>query len=263
MKQWLIGSDLDGTLLYANTDPSVRESIEAFNRALCERQGKHTLVYVTGRHFEYAVKGVEEAGLLPPDFYICDVGTSVYERVDGNFVRDETYHGELMTSWEEHKKEELCALLENIPGLMIQGRENQGEFKLSYYTSLQNGLSNIQRAIHERVADGFSFNITYSIDPSNDIGYLDVLPKGVSKESALNYVAQKVGIGDEQIVYAGDSGNDLSVCRAGVRFIAPQKVGRDVEEFLLSEEGKRFTTFRATKAYAFGVLEGLEHFGVL
>lgn len=89
MKQWLIGSDLDGTLLYANTDPSVRESIEAFNRALCERQGKHTLVYATGRHLEHAMKGVGEVGLIQSDFYICDVGTSVYEHIHGKFVRDE------------------------------------------------------------------------------------------------------------------------------------------------------------------------------
>ncbi len=263
MKQWLIGSDLDGTLLYASTDVRVHESIEIFNQTLSERKRKQILVYVTGRHFEYALRGVREAGLIEPDFYICDVGTFVYERVDGDFVCDEMYRSNLSASWDEYKKDELCALLENIHGLTLQGRENQGEFKLSYYISLEKGFVNIQRAIHERVADSFSFNITYSIDPSNDVGYLDILPKSASKEYALNYLAQKIGIGNKWIVYAGDSGNDLSVCRAGIRFIAPQKVGRDVEEFLASEEGKQYTTFRATKPYAYGVLEGLEYFKML
>lgn len=262
MKKWLIASDLDGTLLYADTDVHVGEGTMAFNQTLCEHAEELLLVYVTGRHFDYALKGIRDVGLIEPEFFICDVGTSIYMRINGAYVPDETYRTHLSTLWQEHKKNELRVLLENIQDLTIQGGQNQGEFKLSYYISLERGLVNIQDAIHERIANDFSFNITYSIDPSNDVGYLDILPRGVSKEYALNFVAQKIGIINTRIVFAGDSGNDLSVCRAGIRFIAPQRVGRDVDEFLSSEEGKQYKTFRATKPYAFGVLEGLEHFKV-
>lgn len=262
MNQWLIGSDLDGTLIYAQNTYEVQQSIRFFNVVLGKREKKQMLVYVTGRHFELARKGVIESGLIEPDYYICDVGTSVYRNVQGSFIQDETYRAQLALQWGDYTHDVHGTWLQSISGVTLQAEENQGEFKRSYYVSLGESLDNLQKSIRAHEAEGLGFNVTYSIDPNNDVGYLDILPKGVSKASALQYVAQQLSVSTEHIVFAGDSGNDLSVCRAGIKFIAPKNVGRDVEEFLVSDESRGYSTYRATQPYALGVLEGLRYFRV-
>ena len=43
--------------------------------------GGFPLLYVTGRHFEFVLQGIVEDGLPMPDWILCDVGTSFYQRV--------------------------------------------------------------------------------------------------------------------------------------------------------------------------------------
>ncbi len=86
----------------------------------------------------------------------------------------------------------------------------------------------------------------------------DVIPLGAGKDSALNFLAQTLGISRENTVVAGDSGNDLAMFHAAGKAIA---VGNARAELLAAMPAA--TSFHATKPHALGVLEGLIHFGVL
>lgn len=264
MKTWLIGSDLDGTLIYADNDPEVELGTQAINAFVQKHSETHTLVYVTGRHFERAYLGVRDFGLIEPKFYICDVGTSIYKKdtSTSSFILDEKYRTKLAKSWDESVRIKLMKWLQSNTHLTLQEDDRQREFKLCYYVSPDISADRLKDSVLERITEEFKLQAIYSTDPQNNIGYLDILPKCASKEAALSYLAKEIGVTKSHIVYAGDSGNDLSVCRAGIKFIAPKKVGQEVESFFLSKESEGCLYFRATKSYAFGVLEGLKYFKV-
>ncbi|QQR64502.1 HAD-IIB family hydrolase [Candidatus Kaiserbacteria bacterium] len=264
MKTWLIGSDLDGTLIYPDNSPEVNLGTKAFNLIIQKHRESHTLAYVTGRHLERAKEGVKEAGLIEPDFYICDVGTTIYEQnvLTGAFSLDQVYRDQLTKSWQETTKDKLIDWLQNFPFLTLQEDNRQGEFKLCYYVSSDIERESFENSVIKQITEEFKLQAIYSTDPNNNIGYLDILPKGASKESALNFLAQKTNISKDRIVYAGDSGNDLAVCKAGIKFIIPQKASEEVNSFFLSPENSSCIYYKVTEPFCFGLLEGLRYFKV-
>jgi len=59
------------------------------------------------------------------------------------------------------------------------------------------------------------WSLISSIDPFTGDGLIDVLPKGVSKASAIEWWASQQGLSQDEIVFAGDSGNDAAALSAG------------------------------------------------
>lgn len=44
--------------------------------------------------------------------------------------------------------------------------------------------------------------------------FLDVMPRGVNKGAGVRYIAEKLGIGMDEVIACGDSGNDISMVEA-------------------------------------------------
>jgi hydroxymethylpyrimidine pyrophosphatase-like HAD family hydrolase len=129
----LLASDLDGTLIPLSRNPELLDAINDFS-GIIALQPSLQLAYVTGRHFELTLQGIQEYGLPEPDFIVCDVGTSVYLKdSDKNWHPDKGYADFLSKRWNIFHASELADMLRGINGISIQEDFRQSAHKLSYY----------------------------------------------------------------------------------------------------------------------------------
>jgi hypothetical protein len=86
----------------------------------------------------------------------------------------------------------------------------------------------------------------------------DVIPAAAGKDRATLWVAGRLDVPLSRLVVAGDSGNDLAMFDASPRAIA---VGNARAELLDRADPAR--TFFASRPHAWGVIEGLRHWGAI
>ena len=60
-------------------------------------------------------------------------------------------------------------------------------------------------------AAGLPSNVIWSVDPEAGVGLVDVLPRRANKRHAIAFLAKRGGFGSSDVLFAGDSGNDLDV----------------------------------------------------
>ena len=262
--RYLLASDLDGTLIPLERDAQRLREVAELVEAMKARE-ELALAYVTGRHLSLAQAGIEEIGLPSPDWFVCDVGTSVYRRTNGGYEPDPEYRQAMMAVLGGLAGDDVRAAIGTVEGLELQEEEKQAEFKVSYYTrgrpeafveTVQSRLD----AAHARV------NLVASHDPVSGRGLLDVLPAGIAKDYAVRYLHDASGVDEEHLVYAGDSGNDRAAMLTGYRVIVVGNADEALKKDLGIESVARGIAERiyfAEQPYARGVLEGLRHFGLL
>lgn len=136
----LLASDLDGTLIPLERDAHRLHEVAELVAAI-EATPNFALAYVTGRHLSLAEEGIAEVGLLPPDWFVCDVGTSVYRRSGDRFEPDETYREQMKAAFGGLRGTDVRAAIGAIDGIALQEDEKQAEFKVSYYTEGRHGGS--------------------------------------------------------------------------------------------------------------------------
>jgi HAD superfamily hydrolase (TIGR01484 family) len=264
MIRYLLASDLDGTLIPIERGPQRLREVAELVGAL-EANPQLLLAYVTGRHLSLAQAGIEEVGLPSPDWFVCDVGTSVYRRKNGDFEPDGEYRQQMRAALGGLNGDEVRAAIGAIEGLELQEEDKQAEFKVSYYTrgrpepfveTVQSRLD----AAHAKV------NLVASHDPTSGRGLLDVLPAGIAKDYAVRYLHEHAEVDEQHLVYAGDSGNDRAAMLAGYRVIVVGNADEALKHDLRVESaarGIKEQLYFAEQPYASGVLEGLRHFGFL
>ena len=114
--------------------------------------------------------------------------------------------------------------------------------------------------------------ILYSIDETRDIGLLDILPKYSTKITALEYLRKKLGLEKEEIIYCGDSGNDILPLTFGYRSILVRNSIDEVKNTVkrsLEQKGISDRLYiakgcqRLNGYYVSGIIEGLINFGII
>jgi len=258
----LLASDLDGTLIPLERDANRLREVEELVAALESTPGLG-LAYVTGRHLSLAAEGIAEVGLPLPDWFVCDVGTSVYRRSGDEFMADAAYRTQMRAAYGGLSGSDVRAAIGDLDGIELQEDEKQAEFKVSYYTEGRH--EPFVETVRARLdAAGARANVVASFDPVSERGLLDVLPAGVAKDFAVRYLHDHAGVGEDHLVYAGDSGNDRAAMLCGYRVIVVGNADAALKDDLVRESAARGITERiyfAKHAYARGVLEGLRHFG--
>jgi HAD superfamily hydrolase (TIGR01484 family) len=260
----VLATDLDGTLIPLAGNQQNRADL----RTLADELKRHrvTLVFVTGRHFESVTDAIEQFELPQPHWVICDVGTSIYQRLAaGRFEPLEAYGSHQDKIIAGMPLRTLRENLQSIDGLRLQEEKKQGQFKLSYYVDADQ-IDNLVRLIQQEV-DGTNapYTIIHSVDPFNGDGLIDLLPAAVSKAHALDWWASHIGLNPEAIVFAGDSGNDLAALTAGHRAIVVANADDDVVRRASNahrEAGWKNRLFLARDDATSGVLEGCRWFGL-
>lgn len=254
----LLASDLDGTLIPLERTPDRLREV----RALIERLDEMELAYVTGRHLALGLQGIGEVGLPLPDWFVCDVGTSVYRRLGDDYVPDQAYRAMMRTALGGLSGRDLIEAIGAVDGVWLQEDEKQAEFKVSFYTQGRHEAF-VDRVQARLEGAGARVSLVASFDPVSKRGLLDLLPEGVAKDSAVRHLAALTGVGRDGLIYAGDSGNDRAAMLSGYRAIvvgnADAAFKRDLSE-RADEMGLSARLYFASQPYAAGVMEGLEHF---
>ena len=257
----VLATDMDGTFIPLEGNEQ--------NRAdLCELQAELdrndiALMYVTGRHLNLVLDAIHSHGLPSPPWMICDVGASIYQVNDtGQYMLLEAYTRHLGELAGEFSRDALVQRVSDIAGLRAQEDEKQTRFKISYYCDADELDEVVVKLTAELERTGAPYRIIASIDPFTGVGLIDLLPSGVSKAYALRWWAA-IRSDHENIVFAGDSGNDIAALTAGYRSIvvgnAEDSVVDQVQRVHKSKDWNDRLVISASDATS-GVLEGLRHF---
>ena len=262
-----LAADLDGTLLPLADYPQNRTDLAELQRILTT-SGVRTL-FVTGRHFASVAGLLQDLQLFPPDWIIANVGTEIYEPQAGSGsvvqyrpVGDYTAALDAIAAPEVFER--IRARLAAHGRLWEQEQEKQGRHKLSYYSAAPE-VDRLTREIESAIeAEGLPLGVVSSVDPFNADGLIDVLPRGVNKNHALQWWCRWRSIPAEHIIYAGDSGNDLHAMRSGFATIV---VGNAADEIKSAASDYHRQTFGgldriyvSEAAATSGVLQGVRHF---
>lgn len=243
MANRLLATDMDGTFI--GDDRAIQELWD-----LLESRNV-TLAFSTGRHLRsiesfYAEKGIPRRA----DVCVCMVGTDIHFRGNGGYAIDPAWHEYIHVGWDKDAVEEI---LHSIPEARMQDEQWQSPFKSSYYLeeNVEARLAELERRLHER---GLHAKVVYSASK-----FLDLLPTKSGKGEAVRYVAEKLGVSPENVVSAGDTGNDLDMMRPelGFRSIAVGNAAPELKAFRAPQ------VYHAQAEYAAGILEGLREFGWL
>lgn len=240
----LFSSDLDGTLA------GDREASRAFARlwqALPYGE-RPLLVYNSGRLIEDMLDFTVEEGLPPADVLIGGVGTMVHSPSHPHLATD--YRALIGEGFDVDLIEAELVMMER---LKRQPAQYQHDYKSSWY--LHDATADEIRDLEQRLArSGHRARVVYS--SARD---LDVLPEIADKGQALRWLCEALGIGLDEVIVAGDTGNDRAMFELdAVRGILPGNALSELAGLAQARAGIIATQGMAAR----GVIEGLGAFGV-
>lgn len=241
----LVAFDIDGTLLgddgAANRFRSAWQALDKSERPL--------LVYNSGRPINDIFSLVDIDQLSPPDYVIGGVGTMI---ADARIRKRLQAFTEALGPPLDVKA--ITAVMETVEGAVPQAAVDQHAHKASW--RLPDAREDEIGAIAARLAAaGLDVKLIYS--SSRD---LDILPRAGGKGSALAWICREIAVDLDEVVVAGDTGNDREM------FDMPRVRGVVVANALselrqVVEYERRHLLARSS--HADGVLEGLRHWGVI
>lgn len=261
----VLATDLDGTFIPLKDNAENKEDLVQLARAL--KENNVTLTFVTGRHLESVQDAIARFALPTPDWVICDVGTSIYKRTeDDSFEIAQSYVDHLQSIVGEVDTSRLREEFASLESLKLQEEEKQGAFKLSFYCDAKK-LHTIHNEVLDRLTHGrLPYNMISSVDPFTGDGLIDLLPTDVSKAHALQWWTDHAGMDNKELVFSGDSGNDLAAMTAGYRTIVVGNAPAELMETVHQHYESRMQVDRvylAEKTATSGVLAGCRHFGLI
>ncbi|WP_416408183.1 HAD-IIB family hydrolase [Agrobacterium rosae] len=234
-------TDLDGTVV-GNNDATAR--FRDFWQGL-PKETRPLLVFNSGRLLDDQFELMEEVPLPSPDYVIGGVGTMLSCR-DQPSLR-QAYATSLGQAFDTDK---IVSLLSTVSGARVQPERYQHPLKSSWY--LHDASDADISAIEQRLADNdIDARIVYSSNRD-----LDILPRAADKGAAISWLCNHLDIGLDEVVVAGDTGNDRAM------FELPDVRGIVVSNALpelkaLAEDKTR--VFSASEAEADGVMSGLRY----
>lgn len=236
-------TDLDGTFI-----PEDRESEESLRKIEeAVKSSEIELIYVTGRNLKETKQAIRESHLPTPSYLICDVGSTIYQYKRWGYSRITEYWKQLKgiignQQWDN---------IETPVPLTLQERSKQNRYKHSYYFPAERE-DELIGSIDKELLKKWSVVVS-SVDT---LGLLDILPKGVDKLYAINWLTVYLELDRTNIVFAGDSGNDLTVFNSPINVIVVNNCSERVKKMLKSDK----SIYISNKTYTTGVLDGLSHF---
>ena len=265
--RWLIGLDIDGTLVHDDgfLSPEVIREVQRVNNL------GHEVIIATGRSAPNAVPVVRELG-IEQGFLVSSNGAVTVEldlqHPSGFKISD------VITF---DPSEVLSQLIENLPEAHFAVEDTDGSYRFhrpfpSYALGDQNFETPLEELMHKQVSRVVVLSPQHDVEEflgliskiglasvSYAIGYtawLDISPKGVTKASALESQRSRLGIDKSQVLVMGDGRNDIEMFQwakngGGIAFA----MGQAPDEVI---EAATHVTSSVTDDGVAAVLAGLE-----
>lgn len=236
----LLITDIDNTLV-GNAD-RLNELLE-----LLEKNRSHIGWGVaTGRSLEMTMDIMTEQNIPIPDILICSVGTEIYYGPD--IRTDKGWQQHLIHQW---KPELIKETLANLHFLHPQEAEGQRRYKISYLIEDEPEL--LAQVYHHLQKQKLRCEVIFSHGQ-----FLDIIPYRASKGRAIRYIRYKWNITHENVMVAGDSGNDEDMLRGKTYGVVVSNHSNELEHL----KGAR-RIFFSKHDYAGGIIDGLIHYKLL
>ncbi len=234
-----IFTDLDQSLL---GDPASLSELVRVIR--CNRKCA-TFGIATGRRLDSALKIMKRYAIPAPDVLITSTGTAIHYAP--HLTADLFWARHIDHHW---YPQGVRQLLDPLPGLKLQPKNEQSRFKISYYIDpdVAPDPEEIVSLLHQ---DEQSVQVIQAFGQ-----FLDILPIRASKGLALRYVCDHWNIPLEQVLVAGGSGADEDMMRGNT--LAVVVANRHHEE--LSQLVDLERVYFAQRPHASGILEALDHY---
>ncbi|MCB1678951.1 MAG: HAD-IIB family hydrolase [Halioglobus sp.] len=264
----ILATDLDRTLLPNGQWPADEGAIALFN-ALTQKHGI-LLVYVTGRNLALTEQAIARYGVRYPEVLCADVGTSMWRRERGRWRADARWAAHIQRINPAWDAAGVDARLSAMRGLRAQGAAHQGPFKQSYYVDPARGEA-IVAQVRQRLGGAFDETLVYSVDGEAGRGLLDCLPRAANKRTALEYIADEAGVAYRDLVFCGDSGNDIEPLTGPFSGVAVRNADPQLRQSLAraaaGDHAPRVYFARGgcrglNGYYVSGVIEGCYHYGL-
>lgn len=241
----LLASDIDGTLL------GDEEAAERFRRTwhALDRRERPLLIYNSSRAAD-DILSLVDAKLLPvPDYVIGGVGTVI---ADGRLREQlQAFTNVLGPPFDAHA---IAAVMQSVEGAAPRPQANQLPHKASWHLP-DAGDDSIRDIATRFAAAGLDVKLIYSSG-----GDLDILPPTGGKGRALGWMCRKLAIGLDEVIVAGDTGNDREMFEMPhVRGVVVANALAELRQAVASDRRH----FLARSSHADGVIEGLRHWGVI
>ncbi|KKN34047.1 hypothetical protein LCGC14_0797690 [marine sediment metagenome] len=216
-------------------------------------------------------QAIKNYALPVPDFAITDVGTKIYQIARGKWQQMAEWEQEIDQDWHGKTHADLKQLLKPITELRLQESSKQNTHKLSFYVPLYLDKNSIVARVEAYLKDAdIDASLLWSIDEPQNIGLLDVLPKNATKLHAVEFLQKKLNYKLNEVVFAGDSGNDLPVLTSQVPSVLVNNASAEIKRAAL-ELSKHHKNDNAlyiandglgpnSGNYSAGVLQGVSHF---
>ena len=264
----LICTDLDRTLLPNGPQEESPQARSVF--AALAKDPRVRTVYVTGRSIQLTEEAIKEFCIPFPDALIADVGTTICHRISGKWQHDGNWDALLSKEWfQSHTI--LPDLLTGIQGLTRQENEKQTRFKLSFYVDTDADQDKLTSTIHALLEqEGILASLIWSHDEVANQELLDILPAGADKYQALQFLRRQLGYSLDEMIFSGDSGNDLEVLTSTIPAVlvanARKEVADKALEMATAAENQSLLYLAQggfqgmNGCYSAGILEGISHY---
>lgn len=265
----LLCTDLDRTLLPNGPQAESKQARQRFAKLAAHPQV--CLVYVTGRDRVLIQNAIGDFKIPLPDYVIADVGSSIYQIVEGDWQHWQAWQDEIGQDWQGWHHQDLQDALKGFHDLHLQPVSQQNTHKLSYYVSLPVKHQALMDSIYTQFEQHrLQINLIWSIDEQTNIGLLDILPASASKRHAIEFLMQQLGYGLQETIFAGDSGNDISVMVSPINSVLVANASTEVKQqaIQLATANEQLNSLYIAQGnylgmngnYSAGILEGVVHY---
>lgn len=204
----------------------------------------------TGRTLDSALKTIRRNKITIPPILITSVGTDIhYKRKDGQLIQDKTWQKQLDYRWHPA---EVKNLMKKLPGIKLQNKNMQRDFKISYLRDPEKGpsVAKIKKILRQH-----DLHVKVILA---DKQHLDILPMRASKGLAIRYLSLRWGIPLDRVLVVGDSGNDEEMLLGDTLAVV---VGKHSPELDKLRDKPRI--YFAESKNADSIIEGINYYNFL
>ena len=237
----LIVTDIDNTL--TGDDKAMQDFLELINNA-SETVG---FGIATGRSYEDVIQLISDYDIPKPQVLITSTGTEIY--YGKNFTMDTSWRKHIDFRWEPERIREIMS---SIKGIFLQEDHEQTNYKVSYKIdfTVAPKLSKIRKLLRE---NKIRAKVVLSLNM-----FLDFIPTRAGSGISVRHIAYKWGFPLENILVAGDSGNDEGMLVGNTLGVVVGNYSIELEKL------RKYPRVYFAKAHhAAGIIEGIEYYDFL